>query len=75
MIVRDTYCTRCGKSNFITFCKNCDDNPREEIELLKERISHLEKRNFKLSCLENAGVDNWDGYSYAMDEYNKEEED
>lgn len=26
-------------------------------------------RDFKLSCLENAGVDNWEGYDYAMEEY------
>ena len=25
--------------------------------------------SFMLSCLENAGVDNWSGYDYAMEEY------
>lgn len=23
-----------------------------------------------LSCLESAGVDNWEGYEYAMEQYN-----
>lgn len=73
--MNDTFCTRCGKSNFITYCKNCDNNPREVIEELEKKIKRLEDRSFKLSCLENAGVDNWDGYSYAMEEYHKEEEE
>lgn len=29
---------------------------------------------FFLQCLENAGVNNWDGYDYAIEEYNREKE-
>ena len=29
----------------------------------------LKDRDFKLECLENAGVDNWEGYDFAMEEY------
>ena len=29
----------------------------------------------KLRCLENAGVDNWEGYSCAMQEIEKEQEE
>lgn len=29
----------------------------------------LSDRDFKLTCLENAGVDNWEGYDLAMEEY------
>lgn len=25
-----------------------------------------------LQCLRNHGVDNWDGYDYAVDEYNED---
>jgi hypothetical protein len=29
MEVSKTTCTRCGGSNFITLCKNCDQTPQE----------------------------------------------
>ena len=29
----------------------------------------LKEESLMLRCLENAGVDNWDGYSYAYKEY------
>lgn len=32
----------------------------------------LEKDSTKLSCLECAGVDNWSGWDYAMEEFLKE---
>jgi hypothetical protein len=31
-------CTRCGGSNFYSQCKNCDPNPHEEINRLKEEL-------------------------------------
>ena len=31
----------------------------------------LKEESLMLQCLENAGVDNWDGYSYANEEYNE----
>lgn len=31
----------------------------------------LEKRSELLECLDNAGVDNWDGYDYARELYNE----
>lgn len=45
---------------------------------LKEALAEIQSLSddsFKLSCLENAGVDNWDGYSYAMEEYYAENPD
>jgi hypothetical protein len=32
-----------------------------------EQIEVLENESLKLQALQEAGVDNWDGYSYAMD--------
>ena len=29
----------------------------------------LKEESLMLQCLENAGVDNWDGYSYANEDY------
>ena len=46
--------------------------PSALTDTLKEviiKIADLEDDSFKLTCLENAGVDNWDGYDYAMEEY------
>jgi hypothetical protein len=38
-----------------------------EIKMLRERITKLEADERKLAALENAGVDNWGGYSFAME--------
>ncbi|PEZ47055.1 hypothetical protein CN367_11860 [Priestia megaterium] len=37
------------------------------VEQLREKIESMEEDVEKLSCLEGAGVDNWEGYSYAME--------
>ena len=34
-----------------------------------ERLRELEEKEARLIALENAGVDNWDGFDDAMDEY------
>ncbi len=36
-------------------------------DYLHRKISELDKRVNFLSCLEMAGVDNWEGYSHAYD--------
>lgn len=42
----------------------------------EEKIEELLDRDFKLRCLENGGVDNWDWYGESLEEYweSKEEE-
>lgn len=50
----------------------------KKIEQLEKENRELKKRDLKLEALEQAGVDNWDGYGDAMDllaEWNGEEED
>lgn len=47
----------------------------ELLLLIRKQIAELEDDSFKLQCLENAGVDNWDGYDYAMEEYYAENPD
>ena len=42
-----------------------------KMELSKERIKELEKAEVKLNALERGGVDSWDGYDFALEEYNK----
>lgn len=37
----------------------------------EKRLEELLKAEAKLQALENAGVDNWQWYSEAMEEYNK----
>lgn len=41
---------------------------------IKEYEDLLDSRRLLLA-LENAGVDNWEGYSYAMEEYYENDED
>ena len=45
------------------------------ISILKEEYFYLLERSEFLACLEDAGVDNWQGYSYAREEYNKTHKD
>ncbi|EPP7234010.1 hypothetical protein ACTOJ1_000926 [Shigella flexneri] len=47
---------------------------KKKITLSEERYFELLNKESKLTALENAGVDNWSGYSEAMedhDEYDK----
>lgn len=53
------------------------DEAQAEIEKLKTRIAELEERDLLLCALEDAGVDNWEGFEYAyelLDEWRKESE-
>lgn len=43
----------------------------EEITILKEDFEEMQRELYMLECLRAAGVDNWDGYDYAIDEYRK----
>lgn len=38
------------------------------VEIDDERLEELEQAELKLLALEAAGVDNWDGYGFAMEE-------
>ena len=43
--------------------------PEEMIEITKAEHDHLVDRDFKLTCLENGGVDNWEWYSESLEDY------
>ena len=45
------------------------DEPDLEISLKDEDYEYLQKRDFKLKCLENGGVDNWEWYGESLTEY------
>ena len=48
------------------------NNIEDSFIILKEKdYNQLQKDSDLLNCLRNAGVDNWDGWDYAIDEYNK----
>ena len=40
-----------------------------KISIDKDTYFSLVRDSLKLNCLENAGVDNWEWYGDAMDEY------
>lgn len=40
---------------------------KEFVQITKERLKELEEAALFLQCLENNGVDNWDGYDQARD--------
>ena len=41
----------------------------DTIAISKNKHDSLQQRALKLACLEDAGVDNWEGYGYAMEAY------
>lgn len=47
----------------------------EMITIPRKEYLELCDDSIFLNCLRNAGVDNWDGYDYAIDEYNLVNED
>lgn len=53
-----------------------EENQVEEmVTITKEKYDSLYRDSVKLNCLENGGVDNWEWYSYALQEYYKMFED
>lgn len=47
----------------------------EMITITLDEYNSLKRDAKLLACLENAGVDIWDGYDFAMEEFNEEGED
>ena len=41
----------------------------ETVTITKAEYDRLTDRDFKLTCLENGGVDNWDWYDSALEPY------
>lgn len=37
-----------------------------EVTISRDHYERLERRSFRLQCLEDYGVDNWEGYSDAL---------
>lgn len=56
-------------------CGHCRGEIEEEVTIKLSEYNELLKSANKLSALECAGVDNWDGYSYAMSEFYEGEDD
>ncbi len=46
----------------------------EMVTITKERFDDLIDSERMLICLQNAGVDNWEWYDEAMEEYRSEDE-
>lgn len=43
----------------------------EEVTITKREFEQLQKDSDLLNCLRNAGVDNWNGWDFAIEEYNE----
>ena len=50
------------------------DKIQEMVTITKEEYEELIRKSHELYCLECTGVDNWEGYSIAMDMYLADEE-
>lgn len=42
-------------------------DPQKMISITQNEYDRLVQKEAKLNALEAAGVDNWDGYDYALD--------
>lgn len=49
--------------------KKNEPSGEEMVSITKKEYSHLLDRAFKLECLENGGVDNWEWYGESMKPY------
>jgi len=47
----------------------------ETIEITKTQYAMLCKDSWLLECLRNAGVDSWEGWDFAMEEFHATGED
>jgi hypothetical protein len=47
---------------------------QDMVTISREEFERLNDRDFKLSCLESGGVDNWQWYSEALEDYWKKHE-
>lgn len=47
----------------------------ETVTISKKEYDSLLDDALWRTCVENAGVDNWSGYEYAMEEYHEGEDD
>ena len=47
---------------------------KEKITIDKTYFDQLKDDSFFLNCLRNAGVNNWEGWDYACEEYEESEE-
>jgi len=45
-----------------------------KVTITKERLKKLEDIEYKMQCLEQGGVDNWEFYGDSLEEYFKEKE-
>ena len=43
------------------------------VTITKMEYDKLSRDSDLLNCLRNAGVDNWDGYEFALEEFCKDE--
>ena len=78
-----------GRSGLEDAFNECDEDIQEEIiqewiDIAQKGIddvyavkeyNNLLDDSLQLNALENAGVDNWDGYAIAMEDYNEENPD
>lgn len=76
-IVLENYTTRMGivlddeeLFNFIHFIRQLPIGNKAG-----DKLKELYDRDFKLSCLEDGGVDNWEWYSESLKDYWGEEEE
>ena len=51
-----------------------DDTP-EMVTITKKLYEALKDESLKLACLESFGVDNWQGYDDAMQDYHAERDE
>jgi hypothetical protein len=50
-------------------------NEESMVTISKKEYDQLVDDSFFLNCLRNAGVDNWDGFEFTLDEFLEDEDE
>lgn len=60
-----------GSYNCFSYSMEIKEKVMEEVTISKEEYEALKQADAFLDALKEAGVDNWDGYDYALDILNE----
>lgn len=61
-----TQCTRCGRSNFVSFCKNCGDLEAHDDAIRRECRIHYEKILNDIASLHEKNCSEYDAYKMMI---------
>ena len=62
------------EEGYLELANNNSKRRGEKIKELEKKIEEMESDLLFLNCLQCAGVDNWDGYDFAVEDFHERTE-